>query len=117
MSARKSLDVHTEGDVVIATLSGEIDLSNARAIGSVVGGGVSNDAVALILDLSEVTYLDSSGVHLIFDLAQRLGGRQQKLVLIVPAGSKIRRVLDLVNLEAVVPIAPEVEAAKAAARA
>lgn len=117
MSARKSLDIHTEGDIVIAELSGEIDLSNARAIGSVVGGGVANDAVALVLDLSEVTYLDSSGVHLVFDLAQRLGGRQQGLVLVVPADSKIRRVLDLVNLEAVVPIARSLDDAKATARA
>ena len=116
MSSRKSLDIRSEGDVVIAALTGEIDLSNARAIGSVVAGGVPNDAVALVLDLSDVTYLDSSGVHLVFDLVQRLGGRQQKLVLVVPEGSKIRRVLDLVNIDAVVPIGRTVDEATATAR-
>ena len=116
MSAAESVDVRTQGDVVIASLGGEIDLSNARAIGSVVSEAVPNDAAGLVLDLTGVTYLDSSGVHLVFDLAQRLGDRQQRLVLAVQEGSKIRRVLDLVNVEAVVPIALTADDGVTAAR-
>ena len=116
MSAGEVLDIRSEGDVVVAELRGEIDLANAKAIASLVAGAVPNDVVGLVLDLSEVTYLDSSGVHLIFDLAQRLGDRQQRLVLALPQGSRIRRVLDLVNLDAVVTVEESAEAATAAAR-
>jgi anti-anti-sigma factor len=117
VSAADALDIRSEGDVVIATLTGEIDLANAKPIGSLVAGAIPNDATGLVLDLSAVTYLDSSGVHLIFDLAQRLGDRQQRLVLALPPDARIRRVLDLVNLDAVVAVEESAEAATAAARA
>ncbi|MEA2350290.1 MAG: hypothetical protein QOG86_1231 [Thermoleophilaceae bacterium] len=116
MSAEESLAIRSEGDVVVAELKGEIDLANAKAIGSLVAGAVPNDATGLVVDLSEVTYLDSSGVHLIFDLAQRLGDRQQRLVLVVPEGSRVRRVLDLVNLEAVVQVVRSADGATATVR-
>jgi anti-anti-sigma factor len=116
MSIDDALDIRTEEGVVIARLVGEIDLANARAIGSLIAGAVPNDADGVVLDLSDTTYLDSSGVHLVFDLNERLRERQQRLVLAIPEGSRIRRVLDLVNVGAVVPVTVELEDAKAAAR-
>jgi anti-anti-sigma factor len=116
MSIDDALDIRTEEGVVIARLVGEIDLANARAIGSLVAGAVPNDADGVVLDLSDTTYLDSSGVHLVFDLNERLRERQQRLVLAIPEGSRVRRVLDLVNVGAVVPVTVELEDAKAAAR-
>jgi anti-anti-sigma factor len=115
MSIGEALDIRTEGAVVIARLIGEIDLANARGIGSLVAGAVTNEAAGVVLDMSDTTYLDSSGVHLVFDLNERLTGRQQRLVLVVPEESRIRRVLDLVNVAAVVPTLANVEEAKAAA--
>jgi anti-anti-sigma factor len=102
--------------VVVAVLPEEIDLSNARAIGSIVAAAVPNDAVGVVLDLALTTYLDSSGVHLIFDLADRIGARQQQLVLAVPPDSRVRRVLELVDVSVVVPLEPDLETAKERAR-
>jgi anti-anti-sigma factor len=116
VSAAEALDIRTEDDVVVASLRGEIDLANARAIGSLVAGAVPNDATGVVLDLSDVTYLDSSGVHLVFDLSERLSGRQQRLALAVPEGSRIRRVLDLVNVQAALPVELTADAAAAVAR-
>jgi anti-anti-sigma factor len=110
------LEIDSRGDVVVAQLSGEIDLSNARTIGAQTSAAMRNDAAGLVLDLTATTYLDSSGVHLVFDLAERLTSRQQRLVLVVPEGSRIRRVLDLVNVQAVVPVTTEQEQAVTAAR-
>jgi anti-sigma B factor antagonist len=117
VSASDSLDIRTEDGVVIARLIGEIDLANAKPIGSLVAGAVTNDAAGVVLDLSDTTYLDSSGVHLIFDLSERLSARQQRLGLAVPEGSRIRRVLDLVNVRAALPVEVTVDAAAAAVRA
>lgn len=96
--------IRTEGDTVVAELRGEIDLANAKMVAREIGAAVPNDAAGAVIDLTDVTYLDSSGVHLIFDLYERLRGRQQRLVLALPEGSRIGRVLELVNVEAVVPI-------------
>jgi anti-anti-sigma factor len=102
--------------VVIAALPEEIDLANARGITAMVAGAIPNEAVGLVLDLSGTTYLDSSGVHLIFDLADRLGARQQKLVLAVPESSNVRRVLELVDVTVVAPMEPDLARAKELAR-
>jgi anti-anti-sigma factor len=102
--------------VVVAAMPDEIDLANARGITSMVAAAVPNEAVGLVLDLSGTSYLDSSGVHLIFDLADRLAARQQSLVLAVPEGANVRRVLELVDVTVVAPMEPELVAAKARAR-
>jgi anti-anti-sigma factor len=117
VSAAEAVDVTTEGNVVVARLRGEIDLANARAIGALVTGAVPNDAAGVVIDLSDVTYLDSSGVHLVFELSERVGARQQRLALVVPENARIRRVLDLVNVRAVLPVATTSAEAVEAVRA
>jgi anti-anti-sigma factor len=103
-------------DVVIARLSGEIDLSNAAEVGEELSTGVPNTALGLVLDLTATTYLDSSGIHLIFDLAERLSTRQQQLRIVVPAGAPIRRVLRIVELGDSVPVMAAVDEAVEAIR-
>ncbi len=110
MSDLSHLDVSGE-DVVIARLSGEIDLSNATEVGDDLSTRVPNTALGLVLDLTATTYLDSSGVHLVFDLAERLRTRQQQLRIVVPAGAPIRRVLRIVELGDTVPVLASVDEA------
>jgi anti-anti-sigma factor len=98
-------------DVVVARLSGEIDMSNANEVGDELSSAVPNTALGLVLDLTALTYLDSSGVHLVFDLAERLRRRQQQLRVVVPAGAPIRRVLRIVELDDSVPVLASVDEA------
>ncbi len=79
----------------VVRLSGEIDLSNAEALGTAAEGAVSNRAAGLVLDLSGVTFLDSTGLRLVFRLARRLRDRQQALRLVVPSDARIARLLTM----------------------
>ena len=79
-------------------LSGEIDISNAAHLARALKGAVSNLDHELILDLSQVTYVDSAGIRVMFDLARSLRDHQQRLVLAVPEGSIVRRSLTLAGL-------------------
>jgi anti-anti-sigma factor len=116
MSELSHLDLSGD-DVVIARLSGEVDLSNAAEVGDELAAAVPNSALGLVLDLTATTYLDSSGVHLVFDLAERLRTRQQQLRIVVPAGAPIRRVLRIVELDDTVPVLASVDEAVEAIRA
>jgi anti-anti-sigma factor len=116
MSELALLDL-TGDDVIVARLSGEVDLSNASEVGDQLSTGVPNTALGLVLDLTATTYLDSSGVHLVFDLAERLRTRQQQLRVVVPAGAPIRRVLRIVELDESVPVMAGVDEAIADIRA
>jgi anti-anti-sigma factor len=109
--------ITVDDGIVVAALPEEIDLANARGITSMVSAAVPNEAVGVVLDLSGTTYLDSSGVHLVFDLADRLQARQQTLVLAVPESSNVRRVLELVDVTVVAAMEPDLAAAKERARA
>ncbi|MEA2412154.1 MAG: hypothetical protein QOC77_2715 [Thermoleophilaceae bacterium] len=110
MSELSHLDVSGD-EVIVARLSGEVDLSNASEVGEELRTAVPNSALGLVLDLAATTYLDSSGVHLVFDLAERLRKRQQQLRIAVPAGAPIRRVLKIVELDDSVPVMAAVDEA------
>ena len=105
------LDLEESEHWPVARLTGEIDLSNAQALGDQVEAAVSNRAGGLVLDLSGITYLDSTGLHLIFRLARRLGDRQQALRLVVPEESRIRRLLRVTGVSTVAEIVTDVERA------
>ena len=76
-------------DVVVARIEGEIDMSNAQPIGNRLRELLTNRSVALIVDLGPTTYLDSSGIALMFGLFDELRRRQQELHLVVPEGSQL----------------------------
>lgn len=88
----------------IATLSGEIDLSNAEAIGRSIAESISNQELKLVVDLQAVGYLDSAGIGMLFRLSRRLAEHQQHLFLLVPAESPIRRSLQVSGWPSDVPI-------------
>ena len=95
------LECSERGRVMVATLAGEIDSSNAAELRMAISERLPATASALVLDLSAVTYLDSSGIHLLFELANRLGARRQQLRIVVPDQAPTRRVLDLCDIAAV----------------
>ena len=101
------------GDVVVARVAGEVDLSNAAVLGEQLAAAVPNSALGLVIDLTATAYLDSSGVHLVFDLADRLRQRQQQMRIVAPEGAPVRRILRIVEMGATVPVLPDVEAAVA----
>jgi anti-anti-sigma factor len=103
MSPLAQLDTRTDGNAVIASVIGEVDISNASDIGSALEGSVPQRAIGLILDLSEATYMDSAGVHLLFRLGGRLTRRRQQLRVVVPETARIRKVVNLAGLAWTVP--------------
>jgi anti-sigma B factor antagonist len=107
------VSVDERGSVVLARITGEIDLSNVDEIRSRLVGAVSQDVECLVLDLTPTTYLDSTGIRLLFELAERLQGRRQQLRLVVADKALVRRVVILTQLDQRVPLDASVEAALA----
>ncbi len=61
--------------------------------------GMPNHAMALVLDLSAIEYLDSSGIQLIYRLREDLRIRGQDLTLVIPPGSAANAALRLAGVE------------------
>lgn len=104
MTTPVSISITIHGDVPVARVEGEIDLSNIGEVHSAVAAAVTNATRAFVVDLSGTTYLDSRGVHFLFELAERMARSQQRFSVVVPAGAPIRKLLVLTHLDQVVPI-------------
>jgi anti-anti-sigma factor len=117
MSDLASFSLRHGGDVVVAAVAGEIDISNADGLERAISEEVSNDAAGLVVDLAGLSFMDSSGVHMLFALADRLRYRDQRFALVLPDTSPPRRVLELSGPEAMAWIHDTEEAAIEAVRA
>jgi anti-anti-sigma factor len=87
----------------VAHLSGEIDRSNAAELGDRVALAIADQAGGLVVDLSELVFLDSTGIRMLFELAARLRRRQQALRVVVPEGGHLGELLDTVGLKQAAP--------------
>ena len=104
MTTSADVSVERRDTAVIAHLSGEVDMTNSSYVGDELLRAVPNDAARLVVDLSEVRYLDSAAIELLFDLSRRLERRRQSLSLVLPPGSPLKRVLVLTEIDSVAPV-------------
>lgn len=107
------IDEH-EG-VPVATVRGELDISNVDTIRRRLTD-LPNLAFGIVLDLSGVDFMDSSGIALLYDLEQRFSRRSQRLIVVSPPGSAPRRTLELVGLPTLATVIDELPEGIAALR-
>jgi anti-anti-sigma factor len=103
------LALESRDGLVMATVRGELDLSNVREISGGIVDGTPNSAAGLIVDLSAVTYLDSAGLNCLFDMSERLRTRRQRFCIVVPRSSLISRIISFSNMREVADVAQNVE--------
>lgn len=88
------VDISVQETVVIARLTGEIDLSNALGVEEAIASSTPNHAVTVVVDLTGLDYIDSAGIQLIYQLREQLSVRGQELKLVMspdsPAADALR---------------------------
>ncbi|MFE2218962.1 anti-sigma factor antagonist [Streptomyces canus] len=96
--------------VLVVTVQGEIDHNVKDALSEAL---MSEDGTAapprIVVDLSDVTFMDSSGINVFVAAYQQVNGAGW--LRIAGAQGTILRVLELVGLDAVIPCHPTVEQA------
>jgi anti-anti-sigma factor len=105
------LDFETAGNVIVGRVAGEIESVNAQEMSTALAARLTSEVAGLVIDLSQVTYLDSAGIELLFDLARRLRTHRQRLRLVLPVDAPMRRVLELCDIARAAPIDVTVESA------
>jgi anti-anti-sigma factor len=100
----------------VLTLGGEVDIVHAYDLRERLLGVVRNEDLGLVVDLTEATYIDSVGVSLLFELAERLAERQLRLGVVFVEAGLVERVLTIVNLESVAQVHRNVDDAVTAIR-
>jgi anti-anti-sigma factor len=111
------LAIERRDRLVLATISGEIDLSNAADVRRRVTDALDSEDVGLVLDLTPTTFLDSAGLQVIFELQNVLREHRQDFHLVVPPDGQPWRTLDVVGVHRVAHVHGDRQAAIAAATA
>ena len=99
-AARRShLAVRTlrHGDTQTVELIGELDIEGGPIARRALARALTANAQTIVLDLEGLTFMDSTGVHMIIDAHQQHGDQGRELV-IVRAPAHARRLLELCGL-------------------
>lgn len=112
MTELADVSLERSGNVVVAVVSGEIDFSVADDVGRRILESIDNEDAALILDLSRLSYTDSAGINLVFDLAARLRDHRQSFRIVLPVDSQPWRTFSIVGVQTEIPVYATLEEAK-----
>ncbi len=100
----------TRADVTVLELAEEFTYSTRKLLSGPVDGARQTGCRHLILDLQQVTFMDSAALGLLALTAQQFMTDQKQLSLVGPQGT-VKQVLDLSNISQLIPIYATEEAA------
>jgi anti-anti-sigma factor len=83
-----------DGRRAVLAVAGEVDLATVRELRAALEDGLATDAEELWLDLGATTFMDSSGLHAVFDGQTRATALGRRLAIAIPPGP-IRRLFEL----------------------
>jgi anti-sigma B factor antagonist len=107
------IDRHGDGSRAVLATNGELDLATAPLLASEALELIEDGARDVIVDLSGLTFCDSSGLSAFVRIANRLNPSAGRLVLAGPTAI-VRRVLDVSGLDMTLVVVDDMEAAVAA---
>jgi anti-anti-sigma factor len=110
------LDIEQIDGVPIAHLKEDLDAANAAAVERRLAEAIGPDVLSLVVDLSRVRYVDSAGIDMLLRLGDRLDRRRNKLILVIPASSQLKRLVTIVGLPDAIATRPSLDDALAAQR-
>ncbi|MGH2840009.1 MAG: STAS domain-containing protein [Solirubrobacteraceae bacterium] len=99
-----AIATETRGNHIVVSIIGELDVFNAATITSEIEVAIPTETHGAVIDLTGVGFLDSTAIRKLFGLAARLGERRQRLVVVTPEGSTVRRTLQLVEFSRAAPM-------------
>jgi anti-anti-sigma factor len=85
-------------EAALLSVRGEVDLGTAPLLREVLLTDLEHRSGPLVMDLSEVQFMDSSGVHVLVDIHRQLGPQNRRLAIACREHGQVHRLLALVGL-------------------
>jgi anti-sigma B factor antagonist len=108
-----ALERKTESGWGVLAVEGEVDLYTSPQLRDAVNGMIEEGHGRIVLDLTNVGFMDSSGLGVLVTALKRIRERAGSLALVCPEGS-VHKVLTITGLDKVFPIHRSVAEATAA---
>ncbi|WP_063830793.1 STAS domain-containing protein [Kitasatospora phosalacinea] len=108
---------HTPGQpgTTVLHLRGDLDHDNERELAATVDAAVARSSGVLVLDVSAVTFADSSTLRTLVLAQQRMEAADGALVLLGPLAPALRRLLEITATDDYFTVAESMPQALAAA--
>ena len=84
---------------VVLTLTGELDIARTPDLDKMAAAVLGSDKADAVVDLSGVTFMDSSALRWLLNLQDRLERGSGRLRLAAPPGGSLDRLLSLSGLD------------------
>jgi anti-sigma B factor antagonist len=92
-------DVRPDGRKAVVRLAGELDLQVADDVGAAVDELLDAGCPEVVVDLRDLRFLDSSGVHMLIE-AKRSAERRRRALALIRGPRSVHRVLQITGTEA-----------------
>jgi anti-sigma B factor antagonist len=99
-----TLSSEREGEVHTISLSGELDLATVEGAAREIARVEETDARSIVLDLSGLSFMDSTGVRLMLSAHARSRADANRLTML-RGGAAVQRVLELCGVDHLLPFA------------
>src|SRR5437016_5596808 len=101
--------VEQRGDAVVVRLAGELDLYNAEDARAALTEASGRSPERVVVDLGEVTFVDSTGLGVLVEARTKLPNR--RALLLAAPQIETRRALEVSGLDRYLPVHETVEEA------
>ncbi len=103
-SVRVSAAHEPDRDTAVLSVHGEIDLGTAPMLRAALLPVLEHQRGSIVVDLSDVPFMDSTGVHVLLDTVQRLEPENRRFAIACRENGPVHRVLAMVALLDVVAV-------------
>jgi anti-anti-sigma factor len=83
-------------------LSGELDMAGSPELAAVISGISAHEKRIVVIDLSNLTFIDSSGLHALLRAHQDCRARGHEL-RVIPGPEKVHRLFEITGMNEALP--------------
>jgi anti-sigma B factor antagonist len=99
MSTAMHTSLTRTGEQTVLRVGGEIDLGNAALLDGAIREALEDGTSSLVVDLSELAYIDSAGLAALHRAARRIEALDGSFVVVVPDDSPCARTFAVAALD------------------
>jgi anti-sigma B factor antagonist len=101
-----SVRVSDAGPDVTVAAAGEMDMANAGTLAAELERVEAEGAESITIDISELEFIDSTGIAILVAAHQRLNADATRLRIVPSRASGVQRVMEVTGLAKELPLAP-----------
>jgi anti-sigma B factor antagonist len=108
-----AVERRSEDGIELVLVEGEVDIATAARLISVLNSSVAEAIKSVVVDLTRVGFMDSTGLALLINANRRLSLRRKGFAVVCPPG-QLRRVFEVTDMMDTLHVCPDWESAQRA---